>query len=188
MLLRGLDVDADELDHLRRLTVLPHCSQFTDLLLLPGERLSINIKDVECCYYNLVWPLPRLLENAVGPPIRTQQLLRRGATFRRDLLEALPPVPFFRPPGMGDQKAAEVTQCWQSHMLVEGGSFTSDSWMSYGFPPPRSSLWERVYLDDQLSLGIFRRNGDRAWQSTEEASDRVDRTYATNEVQSLQGP
>ena len=145
----------------------------------------MHIKDVECCYYNLLWPRHMLPFNAVGRPTSGAQLLASGATRDRDYLASLgdrPVASALRVPAMGDQKAASVVQTWHTHTLQSGGNLLDPTWMTYGHPPPSGDRWEGVYIDDAAAVGIYEYIGDKAWTASQAAAQRMDLTYEHNNI------
>ena len=74
---------------LLRLTVLPHGSQFMDLVMMDSESVLANLEDIVAFFYSLKWPAARHAENAVGRPIHPSQLLQQGVMRDRGILEDL---------------------------------------------------------------------------------------------------
>jgi len=148
----------DVLNLLERLLILPHSCQTTDIILGPGSYLLINVDDISDYYYTSALPWPRVLQTSIGYPVSGKGLLWAGAQRDNETLLALGDDDLeccLTAPAMGDQKAAGIAQivnqaALQSHGLLR----EKETWMSYGFSPPNSSVWEGVYLDDKLSLGI----------------------------------
>jgi hypothetical protein len=174
----------DEMNQLLRHFVLPHASQFSDIVMDTGERLFVDMDDVADFFYMLLWPPVRDRENAVCSEVRPSQLLRL-ATDRVDLLEALvargdePLQPVFRAPAMGDQKASEVAGGFHHGLLIDHGALPADCWMSYGHPPPGGDIWKGVYSDDIAQIGIGA-DTDDALRSRR--SDLCDATVAAHQA------
>ena len=149
----------DEMDQLLRHFVLPHASQFSDIVMDAGERLFVDMDDVADFFYMLLWPPIRDRENAVCSEVRPSQLLL-FATERVDVLQDLvlrgdvPLQPVFRAPAMGDQKASEVAGGFHHGLLIDHGALPESCWMSYGHPPPGGDIWKGVYFDDIAQIGI----------------------------------
>jgi len=157
------NMDDDMLNFLERLLTRAHACQTTDIIFGPGSYLLINIDDISDYYYYYYYTLAltktRVHETSICFPVAGTGLLWGGATRDRETLAALGDQEFeccLTAPAMGDKKAAGIAQivnqsALHSHGLLKEG----ETWMTYGYGPPNSSVWEGVYLDDNLSLGII---------------------------------
>ena len=173
------EVDVDEWYHMCRLAKLPHASMFAHLILAPSDDLDINADDLKDFYCLCRWPVPRLVENAVGPALTDEQRARlTEAGF--DVSHLSRPVALLAAPAMGDQKAAELIQVLHQFRLEEGGNLRLDERMLYGKPEPRGRLWEGAYLDDKVLVGSVSRFRTRRLADEKLVSARLasaDRTY-----------
>jgi len=149
---------AEDVAYAERLAILPHASQFCDIFMTAGSRLTINLADASDFYYLFEWGRERALDTIVGWPIYPLSLLGAGATRDVDGLRALPPVPhslYLRSPAMGDQKAAGLTQVAHQHILRDNGGLGDAQWLSFGWAPPRGNIFQGVYIDDGAVVGVY---------------------------------
>ena len=55
---------------------------------------------------------------------------------------------------MGDLNSVDVAQATHEAVLSASGCSAAVEKLEYGKPVPRSSVWEGVYVDDHLVVGI----------------------------------
>jgi hypothetical protein len=119
-------------------------TQFTDLIVGPGEELEIFLEGAKDFYYVLRWPEELWAYNAVGPAVAG--------------MAACIVVP-----GMGDCKPEEVAQGVFSGLLRHNAALLDDAWMTYRFAPPAGDLW----AGDLAHIGVRQR--PRAGEAAEAA-------------------
>eukprot|EP00971_Amphidinium_carterae_P111876 2215856-Amphidinium_carterae.4 len=51
-------------------------------------------------------------------------------------------------PAMGDQKSMEIAQLCHQNIMLESGGMTQESWLTYRWPFPSSSIVSGCYCDD----------------------------------------
>ncbi|MBM4073889.1 MAG: hypothetical protein FJ271_33965, partial [Planctomycetes bacterium] len=168
--LRRRGTDDSEIARIRTLARLPHGGMWGDMILGPGDQLSINLDDLKDYYYLLRWPEPLASGSAVGPPLALDDLAVLGVEVdanghvddsdeEADLLGWMPlrkgggatMYAALRTPAMGDAKVPDIAQLAHQHVLRTAGLLQDEDWMLYGRPPPAAQSWQGVYVDDHAT-------------------------------------
>eukprot|EP00971_Amphidinium_carterae_P133606 2646129-Amphidinium_carterae.1 len=144
---------------LRRLCLLPHPSQFAELMA-PGDASVLGSSEDATDYFHLIKaPECRIGETIVGWPLYRHELSSdmltdpvRGAGgsdalhFNCHMLS----VP------MGDQKSMDVAQMLHVWSLVSRKILRADeNWMSYRYKAPSGPHWGGCYCDDLGLVSIM---------------------------------
>eukprot|EP00971_Amphidinium_carterae_P085827 1697940-Amphidinium_carterae.2 len=138
---------------LRRLLLLPHVCQLTNVMCPADTKVVVLCEDAKDYFYLLGAPRARIEETLVGFVIPAQSLsaqARQQGGLERDYQGRV--VLALRAPAMGDKKSVELAQIVHHWCLIRAGVLTTHSWLSFGYPCPGGRHLVGAYVDD---LGVI---------------------------------
>ena len=128
---------------------LPSALQLRGMRLRPWQFVRASGDDLRvyyyCCRHQLNWTY----RNAFGRCFQSDAShVRFGLSIGTWSYSALTVL------AMGDLNSCDIAQAVHEDILTSGDVLTEQNWMRYGRPPPSTSDWVGLYLDDLLVLHI----------------------------------
>eukprot|EP00971_Amphidinium_carterae_P277412 5505535-Amphidinium_carterae.1 len=145
----------ENLEYAWRLLTLPHGSQLGEMMCSPQACIRGWSEDARDYFYLLRYADIRHAETIIGYDVSSaeyspDELAEMGIEqdWEKFALALVSPA-------MGDQKSMEVAQLCHQHIMLENGGMTQESWLTYRWPFPSSSIVSGCYCDDfgQLAIG-----------------------------------
>ena len=127
---------------------LPHGSLLGQIRLSPKSHLRGSGDDLSNYFYLLENPPNWRPRCAFGRAFSGPEASALGLEPRKKYYLAL------RAWAMGDLDSVDVAQSCHEGVLRSNGGLASSDHLRYGYPLPRSSTLQGVYIDDHLLLGI----------------------------------
>ncbi len=123
---------------------LPHGSQFSEMILKPGQGCRGCCEDLQSWFHQLRHETHWWRRQAVGRRLRGEAFLEWGAdagTYYRACMCCV---------AMGDKNGCAYGQEAHEFILKAGGLMGIDTTLRFGEPTPFGDFWEGAYIDDRV--------------------------------------
>ena len=135
-------------EHRLQWCTLPHGSQLTQIRLEANEHVRGSGDDLSNYFYLLSHQPNWRSRSAFGRVFAGAEAAALGGDPGARYHLCLNIV------AMGDLNSVDVAQATHEGVLTASGCLAAAEKLEYGNPVPRSSVWEGVYVDDHLVVGI----------------------------------
>ena len=138
----------NETEHRLKWTTLPHGTLFCRLRVKPSQSVRGGGDDISCFFYRLRCPASKTVRTCFGRRITGAEALRWGGLSHQSYRLGLTVWP------MGDLNAVDVAQMTHESILRHAGGLSSHEVLRYGDAFPRGPVYQGVYVDDHVVVGI----------------------------------
>jgi hypothetical protein len=131
---------------------LPHGVLFCRLRLEPHQVARGGGDDISCYFYCLKCPTEKVARSCFGRVVTGNEAVRFGGLAHRRYRVGLTVWP------MGDLNAVDVAQVTHEKILAQHGGLQDHEVLRYGGPFPRGPVYQGVYVDDHVVVGVCDRS------------------------------